>query len=157
MISVNSVIFGDDMLNQRCFFIKIVVINFCQIFWPQIPFMLGQSCFVSPSSFPNGKWAINISKHRLTKTKTKVLALGSNFGVSQKTIPKQKIISKAEKGLRLFPISVTNITRNKIISVINSYKKVPSNLTNEEKLYEICQRIRKSSLHMLTKETALWF
>ena len=42
MIPVNSVIFGDDMLNQRRFFVEIVVINFCQIFLPKILFMLYQ-------------------------------------------------------------------------------------------------------------------
>ena len=62
----------------------------------------------------DSKWLINISKHRLTETETKVLALGSNFAVSQKTVPKQKIISEAEKGLRLLPASVANITRSKI-------------------------------------------
>ena len=106
----------------------------------------------------DSKWVINISKHGLTNTETKVLALGSNFGVLQKTISKQKIISEVEKGLQLLSASVANITRSKIVGILNSSKKVPSNLTNEEnKLYEICQRIRKSSLHMLTKETALWF
>ena len=100
----------------------------------------------------------NISKHRLTETETKVLALDSNFAVSQKTIPKQKLISKVEKGLRLFPAPVANITSSKIVSILNSSKKVPSNLTNEKnKLYEICQRRKKSSFHMLTKETELWF
>ena len=29
----------------------------------------------------DSKWVINISKHRLTETETKVLALGSNFAV----------------------------------------------------------------------------
>ena len=81
----------------------------------------------------DSKWVINISKHRLTEMKTKVLALGSNFAVSQKTIPKQKIISEVEKGLRLLSASVGNITRSKIVSVLNSSKKVPSNITNEEK------------------------
>ena len=81
----------------------------------------------------DSKWVINISKHRLTETETKVLALGSKFAVSQKTIPKQKIVSEAEKGLRLLPASVANITRSKIVSVLNLTKKVPSNLTNEEK------------------------
>ena len=73
----------------------------------------------------------NISKHRLTETN--VLTLGSNFAVLQKTIPKQKNILEAEKGLQLLPAFVTNITRSKIVSVLNSSKKVPSNLTNEEK------------------------
>ena len=82
----------------------------------------------------DSKWVINISKHRLTtKTETKVLALGSNFALSQKTIPKKKIISEAEKGLRLLPAPVANITRSNIVSVINSSKTVPSNLTNKEK------------------------
>ena len=79
----------------------------------------------------DSKWVINISKHQLMETK--VLALGSNFAVLQKTISKQKIISEAEKGLRLLPASFANITRSKIVSVLNSTKKVPSNLTNEEK------------------------
>ena len=74
---------------------------------------------------------INISKHRLTETK--VLALDSNFAVLRKTIPKQKIISEAEESLRLLPASVANITRSKVVSVLNSSKKVPSYLTNEEK------------------------
>ena len=73
---------------------------------------------------------INILKHRLTETETKVLALGSNFVVSQKTIPKQKIISE---GLRLLPAFAANITGSKIVSAPNSSTKVPSNLTNEEK------------------------
>ena len=66
-------------------------------------------------------------------------------------------ILEAEKGIQLLPAPVANITRSKIVSILNSSKKVPSNLTNEEKqAYRIFQRIKKS-LHMLTKETALWF
>ena len=55
------------------------------------------------SEISDSKWVINMSKHWLTETETKVLALGSNFAVSQKTIPKQKIISKAEKKSMTFP------------------------------------------------------
>ena len=68
----------------------------------------------NPTENADTRWVINISKHRLTETETKVLALGSNFAVSQKTIPKQKIISEAEKGLRLLPAPVANITRSKL-------------------------------------------
>ena len=53
-----------------------------------------------------------------------------------------------QKGLRLLPTSVANITRSKIVSVLNSLKKVPSNLTNEGK--QALQNLSKNKKIIIT-------
>ena len=50
----------------------------------------------------------------------------------RKEFPDKKLY-RSRKRSTILPAPLANITRSKIVSVLNSSKKVPSNLTNEEK------------------------
>ena len=73
-------------------------------------------------------WFINLSKQKLTETETDVLRLGLNFGVTQKTIPKQNIIAEVE-----IPNTSANIIRGKIVNTLNQPNTHQPNLTSEQR------------------------
>ena len=82
----------------------------------------------------NSNWVMNLSNCSLTPMQNQVLAMGLNYSVVPKDVPKRQIIASAEKTIRKLPAHRASLVRSKLIQTIGSYGRVTPNLSTEEKI-----------------------
>ena len=82
----------------------------------------------------NSNWVMNLSNCSLTPMQNQVLALGLNYSVVPKDVPKRQIIASAEKAIRKLPAHRAPLVRSKLIKTTGSYGRVTPNLSTEEKI-----------------------
>ena len=91
---------------------------------------------------------INHSKRVLTAVEEKVLALGLNFAVAPRRIPKEEIVQKLEPKLYHLPSEEASNIRVQVTEVLRQTQLPKSNLTKEEK--DAVRNLRADkSIHIL--------
>ena len=76
---------------------------------------------------------VNISKHKLSKPETSLLAKGLNFAVAPVEIPVIELVVAAEQACAKLPNSEATALRAEIVGAIKGSKPPKSNLTRDER------------------------
>ena len=79
------------------------------------------------------KWVINLSKYKLNKTETSVLAKGLNFAISPPDVCAEEFVIATEVACRKLDKAEATQLRAKVASVLKSSKPPCQNVTKEER------------------------
>ncbi len=79
------------------------------------------------------KWVVNLSKYKLSKDETSVLAKGLNFAVSPKHIPTDDFIVATEQACNKLSPTESDVLRAEVTQKLKSHKPTSSNITKGER------------------------